>query len=308
MKDRLLTLSLISFLLATVLNADEPSAFGAGDLNNPSPYGLTKEEQLLLQNKQNLKKVTVKSNNQSNELESLRDRIDGIQSIIENLSRKSHTNMLELNKLSKLNEDDKNSTKEFETRLLEITKQNSQDVEKLNIVLKELGVLVDTINKNYVTKDEFNTLVISVNSFKDLVAKELKVSGNNSNDDQYKSKSNAQIAKDAKKLYDEKFYTKSIEMYKYLIEKKYQPARAHYMIGEMMYKRKNYADAIAYFKKSAELYSKASYMPRLMYHTAFAMKYTGDKQNALTFFRALVKKYPNSKYVSESKKQIELIK
>lgn len=309
MKDRLLVLSLTSFLLTLVLNADEPSAFGAGDLNNPSPYGLTKEEQLLLQNNQKLKKVTVKSNNQSNELESLRDRIDGLQSIIETLSRNSHQNKLDLNKINKLNEDEQNSSKEFETRLLDISAQNKQEIEKLKLIINELSAVIDNINKNYVTKKEFNSLVKSVNSFKDLVSKELKVtSSKNTEPDSFKSKSNAQIAKDAKKYYDKKYYTKAIEMYSYLIEKKYKPAYSHYMIGEMKYYRKNYSDAIAYFKKSAKLYSKASYMPTLMYHTAFAMKYTGDKKNAKTFFSALIKKYPNSKYVSESKKQIELIK
>ncbi|WP_373070521.1 tetratricopeptide repeat protein [Sulfurimonas sp.] len=309
MKDRLLVLSLTTFLFTLVLNADEPSAFGAGDLNNPSPYGLTKEEQLLLQNNQKLKKVTVKSNNQSNELESLRDRIDGIQTIIENLSRKSHENTIDLNKLNKLNEDEQNSSKEFENRLLDISSQNQKEIENLKLIIKELSALIDEINKNYVTKNEFNTLVKNVNSFKDLVSKELKVTNkNNTKTDDFRSQSNAQVAKDAKKNYDKKYYTKAINMYTYLIEKNYKPAYAHYMIGEMKYYRKNYSDAIAYFKKSAELYSKASYMPTLMYHTAFAMKYTGDNKNAKTFFRALITKYPNSKYISEAKKQVELIK
>jgi TolA-binding protein len=308
MKERLFAKSLILILLTLVLNADEPSAFGAGDLNSPSPYGLTEEEKLLLENKKYLKKVTVKSNNQSNELQSLRDRIDGLQTIIENLSRKSHENKLELYKLNKLNVDEQNSSKEFEDRLLEISNQNKEEIDKLKLIINELSKLIDSINKSYVTKDEFNSLVNNLNSFKDIVSKELKGSKKVVESKSFKSNSNAQIAKDARKKYDSKHYTEAMEMYSYLIEKNYKPARAHYMIGEMKYYRKNYADAIAYFKKSAELYSKASYMPTLMYHTAFAMKYTGDNKNAKTFFKALIKKYPDSKYVSESKKQLELIK
>ena len=310
MKDRLLPLSLASILLALALNADEPSAFGAGDLNSPSPYGLTKEEELLLQNNLKLQKVTVKSNNQSNELESLRDRIDGLQSIIEALSRKSHKNKLDINKIVSFNEDEQNSSKEFEARLLDISSKNQQEIDKLKIIISELSILVDDINKNYVTKDEFNSLVSNLNSFKELVSKELKNKSKTTakSDDGFRSKSNAQIAKEAKENYDKKYYSKAIEMYKHLIENNYKPARAHYMIGEMKYYRKNYGEAIAYFKKSAKLYSKASYMPTLMYHTAFAMKYTGDNKNAKTFFQALIKKYPDSNYVSESKKQIELIK
>jgi TolA-binding protein len=309
MKDKFLVLSLTSFLFTLALNAEEPSAFGAGDLNSPSPYGLTKEEELLLQNKQNLKKVTVKSNNQSNELQSLRDRIDGLQSIIETLSRKSHQNKLDLYNINKVNEEKKLSSDEFQKRLMELSDSNTQEIEKLKLIIKELSSLIDGINKNYVSKDEFNSLVKSVNSFKDLVSKELKGStSSGAAKNKFGSKSNAQIAKEAKENYDKKHYTEAIEMYEYLIESNYKPARAHYMIGEMQYYRKNYADAIAYFKKSAKLYSKASYMPTLMYHTAFAMKYTGDNANAKTFFNALIKKYPSSKYVNEAKKQLELIK
>ena len=91
------------------------------------------------------------------------------------------------------------------------------------------------------------------------------------------------ISTKAKSFYDKKYYTKSIEYYSYLIEKNYKPAHAHYMIGEMMFRRKNYADAISYFKKSASLYSKASYMDLLMLHTAISMDRTNDKKNAKTF-------------------------
>lgn len=307
MKDRLLVLFLTYFIFSLVLNADEPSAFGAGDLNNPSPYGLTQEEELLLQTKKNLKKVTVKSNNQSNKLESLRDRIDGLQSIIENLSRKAHTNRLELKNLDKQNNDRINSSSEFEKRLIESTRINSEEISKLKVVIVELSTMLDNINKNYVSKDEFNSLVKDVNRFKDLIAKELKVSPTK-NSSSFKSNSKAQIAKDARKHFNNKRYTKSIEMYSYLIEKNYKPARAHYMIGEMKYYRKDYSEAIAYFKKSAKLYSKASYMPDLMLHTAFAMKYNGDKKNAKSFFRAITKKYPKSVHAKEAKKQLGLIK
>ncbi len=308
MKDRLLVRSLILFLLTMVLNADEPSAFGAGDLSSPSPYGLTEEEKLLLENKKYLKKVTVKSNNQSNELQSIRDRIDGLQSIIETLSRKSHNNKVKLKEIIRLSEEEQNSSKEFESRLLDITSQNDKEIKKLKLIINELSSVIDSINKSYVTKDEFNSLVDELNSFKELVSKELKDSKKKDDSKSFKSKSNAQIAKEARENYDSKRYTKAIEMYSYLIDKHYKPARAHYMIGEMYYYRKNYGEAIAYFKKSAKLYSDASYMPTLMYHTAYAMKYTGDNKNAKTFFRALIQKYPNSKYVSGAKKQLELIK
>jgi TolA-binding protein len=68
----------------------------------------------------------------------------------------------------------------------------------------------------------------------------------------------------------------------------------------MNYRRKNYANAISYYKKSSSLYSKASYMPTLMLHTAVSMSKTGDKQHANAFFKAVVAKYPNSVEAKEA--------
>jgi TolA-binding protein len=80
------------------------------------------------------------------------------------------------------------------------------------------------------------------------------------------------------------------------------------MIGEMKFRRKNYAEAISYFKKSASLYSKASYMPSLMLHTAIAMEQTGDIKNAEAFYNGVIKKYPKSEEARDAKKNIGLIK
>ena len=72
------------------------------------------------------------------------------------------------------------------------------------------------------------------------------------------------------------------------------------MIGEMNYKRKNYSEAISYFKKSSSLYSKASYMPNLMLHTAISMEKTGDSAHAKAFFGAIVSQYPDSAEASKA--------
>ena len=308
---------LVAYLTAFVftsltLNA-EPSAFGAGDMNNPNPYGLTSEERLLLQNKKNLKKVTVKSNNQSNELESLRDRIDGLQGVIESLGRNAHKNKQNLKDYYQQNIDRINNSNEFEKRLTEISQTNRiisqnniDDIAKINLVIVELSTLIDTINKNYVSKKEFNNLINDVNKFKQLVAKELK-SGTKESSSIY-SKSTGDIATEAQAYYDKKYFTKAIELYSYLIEKNYKPARANYMIGDMKYRRKNYSEAVAYYKTSAKLYSKAKYMPNLMLNSAISMKHLGDIKNAKIFFKSIIKKYPNTKYSKKAKKQLDLIK
>jgi len=270
----------------------EPSAFGAGNLDNPTPYGLTTNEKVVLENKKSLHKVVVKSNNQANEVDSLRERIDGLQTIIESLSRKSQNNKINIQNINKMSKSELETSDEYEKRLSEVTQVNSQNIEKINMLIAEMKTLLDTVNSTYVTRDEFNEFIKGVN----------KRGSARSSKTSIKSMSNAEIAKKAKSYFNKKFYTKSIEHYSYLIEKNYKPANAHYMVGEMNYRRKSYSNAIAYFKKSASLYAEASYMPTLLLHTAISMDKTGDKKNAKAFFKGVIVKYPTSSEAKEAKK------
>jgi TolA-binding protein len=265
----------------------------------------------LLETKKNLNKVVVKSNNQANEVESLRQRVDGLQTIIESISTSSHENRLKIKSLLDENRLKNESSIEYEKRMIKSIGDNSdaivintKEIEKINLLVVEISKIVDSINESYVAKSEFNSLVNDVNNFKDLVAKELK-ENSAPKKSSHEGMSNGEVETKAKDLYDKKHYTESIKYYKYLIEKNYKPARSHYMAGEIEYYRKNYAEAIAYFKKSASLYSKADYMPVLMLHTAISMDRTGDKKNAATFYDAVISQYPNSEAAKIAKKQIK---
>ena len=297
---------LLTTAVPLLLISSEPSAFGAGDLSNSEPYGLTSNEKIILQNKNKLQQVAVKSNNQANEVDSLRERIDGLQSIIESLNRKAHNNKVNLSRLDEENVLKSQNSDEYEKRLSEVIQGNSENIEKLKTVMGEVSQLVDTINKDYVTKAEFNSLVNDVNDFKALMVKELKSSSKTSKPvaSSLSKKPNDQIATEAEVFFKKKYYTNAIENYEYLIKQNYKPAYAHYMIGEMNYKRKNYSNAISYFKKSSALYSEASYMPNLMLHTALSMHRSNDKTNAKKFFQAVVVKYPNSSEAKEAAKYL----
>ncbi len=287
----------------------EPSAFGAGNLDNNSPYGLTSSEKTVLQNKSNLKKIVVKSNNQANEVESLRERIDGLQSIIESLSRKSQMNKRSLSQLENYNNENTQNSDEYGKRLAEIIEVNSQSINENISLIKNLSNITDEINKKYVSKKEFNALINDVNEFKNLVVKELESSHSAKiKTTVLSSMKSADIAVKAKAFYDKKYYTKAIEHYKQLITKNYKPANAHYRIGQMNFKRKNYAQAISYYKKSASLYSKASYMPELMLNTAISMDKTNDKKNAKAFYSGLISKYPKSSQALSAKKYLKFMK
>jgi len=295
--------AIIAVTVPLLLECAEPSAFGAGNLNNPEPYGLTNSEKVILQNKKNLRKVEVKSNNQDNKVDSLRERLDGLQSIIESLSRKSHNNKINLQKLNNKNMKELESSDEYEKRLSSVSELNSVNIEKIQLITNELSSLVDTINANYVSKKEFNSLVKDVNRFKSLISKELKGSIPTKGSKLDKM-SKGDISKEAKKFFNKKYYTDAIKYYTYLIDKNYKPAYAHYMIGEMKYRRKNYSESISYFKKSVSLYSKASYMPKLMLHTAIAMQKSGDSKNAKAFYKGIVAKYPDSKEALEAENRL----
>ncbi|QOP41003.1 tetratricopeptide repeat protein [Sulfurimonas marina] len=292
---------LLSAATSLSLNCAEPSAFGAGDLSSDSPYGLTPDEKVILETKKKLKKVDLSTKTHASQLDSLRERIDGLQDIIEALSRKSHNNKIALKELQNKDKLDDENSNEYQKRLSEVVQQDSQSIKTLQEQVLEISKLVDQINANYVSKKEFNDLVADINNFKDLVAKELK-SGSKKSSAKTKKVSSADLYNSAKQNFDKKYYTKAIEQYTELIARKYKPAYSHYMIGEMYYKRKDYAKAISYFKKSSELYAKASYMPTLMLHTAISMDKTGDKGHAHSFYKAIIKKYPSSSEAKKAKK------
>jgi len=293
---------LLYLLVPVIAFSSEPSAFGAGDLSSSEPYGLTSNEKVILETKKTLKKVAQKSNYQENQLDSLRERIDGLQGVIENLSRKSHNNKIALQQIKKHNQIDMENSTEYEKRLSLEIQENSAKLENIEGIVSELSKMVDDINIHYVTKVEYNTLVSDINDFKTLMAKELKeLSGSKGSS----KLSSSKLFKEAKIYYNKKYYTKAIKDYEELIKRNYKPAYSHYMIGEMYYKRKNYAKAISYFKKSSQLYTKASYMPTLMLHTAISMERTGDISHAMVFYNAIVQKFPNSSEAKESKKHLD---
>lgn len=302
--------ALLAIVLPSYLLSAEPSAFGAGDVNNPTPYGLSNTEATLLETKKNLQKVVAKSNNQANEVDSLRERIDGLQTIIESISATSRENKLKLKSIEDGQKSGGSATGEYSQRVGEYIEVNKKEIDKINLQIIEISKLIDEINKSYVRKDEFNALVNDVNKFKDLLSKELKTTPKSKQTDTKETKelSNADMDTKAKELYDKKLYNDSLELYKELIDKNYKPAYCHYMVGEIEYYKNNFAEAIAYFKKSATLSAKANYMPTLLLHTAISMEKSGDKKNARAFYDAVVSKYPQSPQAEMAKKKLSSVK
>lgn len=322
--------SILVAFYATIISANliaaEPSAFGAGDLDNPTPYDVISDVNEEPKSKHNQRKVVSTNNSQDSDVDSLRERIDGLQSIIESLSKKAQSNKTEINSLTQKNNEALKSSDEFYKRLSDINQGNSEDVAKIKVVISELSKVIDTINKSYVSKEEFSDLVNEVNKLKGSPSKDTKAKAATKKSDiaekeessekttttekvdNLEKMSNEEIDTKAKEFFDKKDYTKANEYYTHLIDKNYKPAVAHYMVGEINFKRKNYAEAVAYFKKSTSLYAKASYMPSLLLHTAVSMDKTADKKNAKMFYEGLIAKYPDSPEAKEAKKYLSSMK
>jgi TolA-binding protein len=300
---RLLFLTALLTSSALQLGAAEPSAFGAGDLDSTSPYGLTSTEKNILKNKKTLQSVKQLTHAQKSEIETLRERLDGLQTILEGLAEKAQENKIGLAEVQR------SGTGETERLavLEESVKANGQNIAQFKTLLTDLSGMIDTVNANMVTKDEYNRLVSDVNEFKALVTKELKSVGKSSKAASSKL-SNGELANRAHSNFKKKRYTKAIPQFEELINRNYKPARSHYMLGEIYYYRKDYGKAIAYYKESAKRYDKASYMPTLLFHTAVSMQKTKDAANAKAFYNAVIAKYPSSKEASLSREKLAKLK
>lgn len=110
-----------------------------------------------------------------------------------------------------------------------------------------------------------------------------------------------EVYEQAQKLYRQKGFEAASERYKWLAESEYKSAFCYYMLGEIAYKQAKYKEAIIFFKRSVAIDSEASYMPVVLWHTAWSFKYTKDTQNYEKFLDLLIGSYPNSEQGKKAK-------
>lgn len=287
---------LVAFsLVSSLLLASEPSVFGAGNLNAPDPYGLTSEEKLILENKKEIQAVVQKNNIQSAKVETVTERLDGLQAIIEGLGQSVNEHKIALQKMSESTAgNDKLSSAINELRLQSTA--NSENITQIKTLLEELSHVVDSVNASYVTKEEFSLLM-----------KQLKITLPSKTESSGKMDAKA-IEKKAKELFDQEKYADAQSYYEILIQKKYKAHEAHFWIGETYFQRKEYKQAISFYKESASLNDKASYMPTLLLHTGQAMEKNGDLTSAKAFYKATVSKYSGSGAANEAQERLSKLK
>lgn len=288
-------LFVVSALVSSLLCASEPSVFGAGNLNQPNPYGLTSEEKLILENKKEIEAVTQKSNLQTTKVENVTERLDGLGAVVEGLNQSVHEHTIALQKITEATTSDSNVSSITDGLRAE-NHTNSENIIQLKTLLEELSRVVDSINASYVSKEEFSLLMKQLK-----MTVPLKTEGSGKMDTQA-------LEKKAKEFFDQKKYADAQSYYEMLIQKKYKISESNFWIGETYFQRKEYKDAISYYKQSASLNDKASYMPTLLLHTGNAMEKNGDITSAKAFYKATIGKYSGSGAANEAQERLSKLK
>lgn len=314
---------LISYLLlCTLAVANEVSVFGAGNLDSSKPYGLTSAEKHILKNKNELSTIDTKVKTVKTTLETLSQRIDGLESIYEGDSKKLNEAVLELNTLVKNDElkaTEIENIKKVSSQLLTIQeenrKNNEKNLETLKEAMEKLTKLVNSINESYVSEKELKNNMsqfVTVKEFealkKLLIKEEPKIAQKTVTksdiNEKYQDLTKAQMLDKAKELFKIDYFTDAIPLFEFLITNHYKPAESNFYLGEIWYYRKKYSEAITYFKESAMLYDKASYMPKLLLHSAISFEKVNDLENAASFYTTLINVYPNSSEAQTANKNL----
>ncbi len=251
--------------VSSILYGYEPSVYGAGDIDSANPYGLTKTEKTVLDNKKSLQRLY-------NRVKEQQRKIEGLTTVIEGQNKEIV------------------SLKE-ELKIVEKQIKPPEDANKTYSMLLELGQMIDKINNSYVSKDELME-ILSVNGSRTAI-------GSSSN-----SNSSSDIYKEGIQALSSGNYSVAKEKFLQALSDNHKPASTNYYLGECSYYMQEYKDAIAYYKQSASLYDKASYMPVLYLHTAISLANSGEKEQAKGFFQYIIDNYPNTKSASIAKKRI----
>ena len=213
-----------------------------------------------------LKDVVLQNRSQISALKSQiaeqKERIDGLVSLIEGMN----TTIKELQDNQRLQPKNDNTA-----------------------LLKELGVMIDRINADYVSKQELQDILSKYNLAKTTSTKVQEIKPISL------KTSPKELYTQAMKLYMNKDYKEAIKRFELCDKKGYKVAKSNFYLGEMSYYSKDYESALFYYKKSAGIDSNASYMPVLMLHTAISLDRSNQKDQAKLFYQNVIDTYPQTK-------------
>lgn len=160
-----------------------------------------------------------------------------------------------------------------------------------NEVAKQVEAISSQVNSlQTILQDQINKSIDS----KETVKKDSKQSRVSEGKIDFSSKKFEDILKEGRTLFRKKQYDKSKQYFEHLISKNKHLATSNYYLGEIYYIKKDYNTALSYFKISISHDENTSFMPILLWHTAWSFKYLNDNVNYQKFLNSLVELYPKS--------------
>ena len=313
----------IASLAAVFLFGAEPSAFKAGDLDSPNPYGLTTSEKKIVEQNKNLQKISTKLFDTAQSQQELRNEIDGIKSLVIGHSEKIK------NFDRKIDSDDNNSLKTLEKRFEENLKLQNENYDKIMATLSAIAALIDDTRDNYVSKEQLKAVVGK--NYKELGSKksktpvadinktatqpkpekdETKTEEQPKKDKSEKQPSNEELFKKAQQNFSANKLKEAKDGFETVkkADGEYKKATLAYYLGEIDYRNGDYKAALEHYQTSIELDEKATYIPTILYHTGISLEKLGDKESAKKIFNSLITNYPKDNLVKAAKKKLAEIK
>jgi TolA-binding protein len=274
----------------------EIDPFNAGNLNASNPYGLTPTEKAIVKNKNQILKNSKKIDDLKKEIRKLKSDLTS-----------------KLVMYDETINDLKDKTASINTVVSEIDNLNY----KIVSIEKNLSVLeknISDLNKKYISlNDKYNKLKESISEIVKIQNDNFKYLTNTIQNliAQIKSRniSPKTAFKKAKKLFFSNKLDDAKELFLISLNNSYLPATSSFYLGEIAYRKKNYKEALAFYKKSVSLYpKKTSFTPKLLYHTGISFEKLGKNKEAMLTFKKLIHDFPNSKYATLARKDLEKLK
>ena len=251
--------------LMTVVSFAEQSVYG-------NTNGFYNADKIIVQNKKMISSLQRKVVQQN-------ERIDGLMSIVEGLS--ATVNGLKSTQSS-----------------TQASKSNNNEA-----LLEELGAMIDKINTRYVSRGELQKALGSGANTQASVAHVVKLEKKPK--DTLDHKNTKELYSEGVRLFVKKRFDEAKKRFEITDTKGYKTAASNYYLGEIAYYTKKYGDAVFYFKKSAGLYEKASYIDTLLLHTAISLEKNGEKAQARAFYENIIENYEGKKTASIAKDKLK---
>ncbi len=317
----------LTLLAAIFLFGEEPSAYKAGDLNSPNPYGLTSSEKKIVEQNKNIQNISTKLFDTAQSQAELRNEIDGIKSIMVGHSEK-------IRQFEQKIENDANSSlamQNLEKKFDDNLKLQNENYDKIMSTLSALASLIDDTRETYISKEQLKAILgknykeVATSAKKSVTTpdknsslkaptEEKPVATEKAEKETPKEQVSSKNAADIFKKAQQEFRDNKLQDAKATLEElkakdpAYKKAVVEYYLGEIAYKNSAYKDALIHYQASVEVDEKASYIPIILFRTSVSLEKTGDKASAKKILSSLIKNYPDHYLVAPAKKRLAEIK